>query len=101
MSNSILIDRLVNRSTLQLFDDLTGIPQAFEEVESHIETRLQEASTHHARRALTYLENAGYIEQCQVSAVDKPLWKITALGTRMIRKLVPRGELDLMLFEGN
>jgi len=90
--------RLVNRTVLQLLDDLRGIPQTFDVIDGYVETRLRKRTANLTADAVKYLEAAGLIEACRATAADERCWKVTAKGMRQAQKMVPEDELDPMIW---
>jgi hypothetical protein len=92
-------ERINNKMLLKYFEDLRGIPQNSEDIQQYMQTRLNRPAASISDRAVKYLESAGYVERCEATAADEPMWKITAKGSQQALKLVPREQLDPMIWE--
>jgi hypothetical protein len=90
-------ERYYNRLLLAHLNDLRGIPQTLDELAELAQARLRKPCLPQCERALEYLQTAGYIERCEATAADAPLWKITADGIRQITKNVKPQELDPLI----
>lgn len=93
-------ERQFNRSVLKYMDQIRGIPQSIEDLHGYVSNLVRRTCEPQVQRAIEYLESAGYVERCQATAADAPLWKITAAGTKQINRMVKPAELDSMIWEG-
>jgi hypothetical protein len=92
-------ERVNNKLVLKFFEDLRGIPQSTEDVETYVQARLNRPPAAIVDRAIKFLESAGYLERCEATAADNPMWKITASGSRQALRLVDHKYLDPMIWE--
>lgn len=90
--------RAINKLVLQYFNDMTGIPQGFDDVSNYVRSRLMKPSGPYVERALCYLLAADYIVAFQMTAADEKQWKVTASGIRQISRNVRPEELDPMIW---
>lgn len=91
-------ERFFNHMILHFLDDLRGIPQKREEVSNHVRNRVRMPCEAQVNRALAFLESSKYIRPAGTAA-DDDLWVITDDGTRQIKRMVPRADLDPMIWE--
>ena len=92
--------RIVTKMVLRHLDDMAGIGRTFDEICEHVSSRVRRPAEGQVDRGLTYLENAGYAEDCRATAADERLWRVTAAGQRMANRMVPANELDPMIYGG-
>jgi hypothetical protein len=92
--------RQYNQLLLRWFNDLVGIPQSRSDAITYTRSRVHRPCEAETDRALAYLESAKYIERIEATVADEPLYKITALGMQQAERMVPKANLDPMIWAG-
>ena len=91
-------NRLINRLLLRHASDVNGIPQTVQDFADVLATRGIAGAEDTARRSLNNLQTLGYVQRCEATAADRPMYKITADGLRQINKQVAPDKLDAMIW---
>ena len=95
----MMTERDFNKIILRYFNDMRGIPRSVGEVSEYVRLRIRRPCEAQCERALEYLVASKYIERCEATAADEPLFKITQSGMRQAARRVAQKELDPMIWE--